>query len=137
MAVVAAAAAAIDDEVAAAAVDDDGAAQCEQFSCQLCLADSRDQCSCEKHAIAAVTGSPDKVNKVCQFYLKGQCQRGEACQFLHPKGAQGTQANGSSNAKLVKLCKFFKEGTCKKGFHCPFAHPCSFFLQNKCTKGAT
>ena len=42
--------------------------------------------------------------RVCQFFLRGRCQRGEKCDFSHvmpTNASSATTANGSSN-KIVQ-----------------------------------
>ena len=44
--------------------------------------------------------------KLCPYFLKGKCKKGESCPLHH---------NG--------ICKFHTAGTCTKGDKCIFAHP--------------
>ncbi|KAF4662627.1 hypothetical protein FOL47_006167 [Perkinsus chesapeaki] len=64
----------------------------------------------------------------CQFYDRGHCTRGQACQFLH------------SDKKSP--CHFFARGKCNNGSSCRFAHDadpskrvCHFYQKGECNKG--
>ncbi|CAH1787391.1 unnamed protein product [Owenia fusiformis] len=69
-------------------------------------------------------GNTGKIG-ICKFYLEGNCQKGDECQFDH-------------NGELIKrpeLCKFYITSICQKGENCVYMHgdyPCKyFFLEDK------
>jgi cleavage and polyadenylation specificity factor subunit 4 len=47
---------------------------------------------------------------VCKYFLKGQCQRGSFCQFVHARPEKSV------------VCKHWLRGLCKKGDGCEFLH---------------
>ncbi|RUS22307.1 cleavage and polyadenylation specific factor 4, 30kDa [Endogone sp. FLAS-F59071] len=49
--------------------------------------------------------------QICKFFLKGTCNKGNACQFRHNTGRD----------KAV-VCKHWLRGLCKKGDQCEFLH---------------
>ncbi|KAK7930750.1 hypothetical protein WMY93_007145 [Mugilogobius chulae] len=58
---------------------------------------------------------------ICIHFLRGQCIKGEGCQFEHIE---------SYNGLIKKACKFYIQGFCLKGTNCPYLHetfPCKFF----------
>jgi len=65
--------------------------------------------------------------KVCEFYKKGACKRGDDCTFSH----------NYKMKQLDEVCRFFLTGNCLKT-NCLFSHdlstyPCKyFFLSGKC-----
>lgn len=58
--------------------------------------------------------------KLCTFYLRGQCDRGEACKFAHGVDAMAP----IPNLYKTRLCNSFvkKLGRCPDGDSCQFAH---------------
>ena len=46
------------------------------------------------------------MNKICKFYIKGNCKDGINCKFKHEDG----------------ICKYYFFGTCKKGDECELKH---------------
>ena len=46
-------------------------------------------------------------NKICKFFLKGKCDHGASCEFIHDN----------------TVCRnYFFDGKCKKGVSCKFKH---------------
>ncbi|KAH7651303.1 CCCH zinc finger domain-containing protein [Dioscorea alata] len=72
-----------------------------------------------------------KPVRYCEFYLKGRCQKGDACKFSH----EATPLTKS------QPCKYFACNTCLKGDDCPFDHelskyPChNFQSKGMCLRG--
>ena len=68
--------------------------------------------------------------RVCQFFLRGRCQR-QKCEFRHPADqavgpTRGPIAvaseRGGIGANKDTLCKFFLSTGCKFGASCHFRH---------------
>jgi len=63
--------------------------------------------------------------RVCQFFLRGRCQR-QKCEFRHPadqavpRGPIPDRSGGASSRET--LCKFFLSTGCKFGASCHFRH---------------
>eukprot|EP01117_Protostelium_nocturnum_P009298 TRINITY_DN332_c0_g2_i2.p1 TRINITY_DN332_c0_g2~~TRINITY_DN332_c0_g2_i2.p1 ORF type:complete len:163 (-),score=31.35 TRINITY_DN332_c0_g2_i2:108-596(-) len=49
-------------------------------------------------------------SEACKFFLKGNCQKGNACPFKHQRGDKAV------------VCKHWLKGLCKKGDNCEFLH---------------
>ena len=66
----------------------------------------------------------DSDNKVCPFYLKGECRYGERCRNLHIR--LSTNKKKLDNASLERMskipCKYFRQGVCPFGSMCYFSH---------------
>jgi len=63
---------------------------------------------------------------VCQFFLRGRCQR-QKCEFRHPADVEkerDKRPNGSdrSSASIRETCKFYISTGCKFGANCHFKH---------------
>jgi len=57
--------------------------------------------------------------RLCKFYAKGKCKRGQACTFAH--GDQEMQPQ--PNFFRTQLCAdFVRSGGCKSGLSCSYAH---------------
>ncbi len=67
--------------------------------------------------------NPNK-NKICPFFLKGNCKYGENCYNYHPPGGEVQMQDQNPNPKpshytnpkgapKSKICKFFLEGSCE------------------------
>lgn len=56
--------------------------------------------------------SAQAANTPCRFFNLGQCNKGNACPFLHKKAAHFSP----------QACKFFTNGFCRNGDSCPFSH---------------
>lgn len=92
---------------------------------------------------------PPPSSKPCIFFAKGNCNKGNNCQFSHatqsgtPQGwglgssvqswngtsaqnSWGTQPNTAANPKdgnrKIPKCKYFAQGRCKNGAGCKFSH---------------
>lgn len=60
-----------------------------------------------------------KYTKMCDFFLKGKCQRGARCNFAHNKD----QLQSKPDLFKTVLCvRFMSKGACKSGQSCRFAH---------------
>ena len=69
---------------------------------------------------------PRMAERVCQFFLRGRCQR-QKCEFRHPADQAGPRgpiavAERSGGANKDTLCKFFLSTGCKFGASCHFRH---------------
>ena len=69
---------------------------------------------------------PRMSERVCQFFLRGRCQR-QKCEFRHPadhqvgpRGPISERSGGGANKDT--LCKFFLSTGCKFGASCHFRH---------------
>jgi len=57
--------------------------------------------------------------KLCKFFAKGECSRGEACTYAHGR----TQLRAQPDFWRTQLCfDFEKTGTCVYGAGCRYAH---------------
>jgi hypothetical protein len=66
-------------------------------------------------------GSNDPTLRVCRYYLKGECNKGEECKFSHDSGyTPRSMESGSDKSQIT--CKFFIAGHCKKGTGCDMSH---------------
>ncbi|KAJ8264639.1 hypothetical protein GJAV_G00151600 [Gymnothorax javanicus] len=65
--------------------------------------------------------------RICKYFLRGECQRGDQCNFDH-----------DLSVKKLQVCKFYVQGFCSKET-CIYMHrdfPCKFFHAGvKCFKG--
>ena len=63
-----------------------------------------------------------KINKPCNFFQKGNCNKGDNCQFLHGDSDMnaGNQMGGPN--KVNKQCGFYASGKCRKGENCEYIH---------------
>lgn len=66
------------------------------------------------------------AERVCQFFLRGRCQR-QKCEFRHPADQAGPRgpiavAERSGGANKDTHCKFFLSTGCKFGTSCHFRH---------------
>ena len=66
------------------------------------------------------------AERVCQFFLRGRCQR-QKCEFRHPADQVGPRgpipvAERSGGANKDTPCKFFLSTGCKFGASCHFRH---------------
>ena len=59
------------------------------------------------------------TERVCQFFLRGRCQR-QKCEFRHPEGGGG--GGGAPPRPSDTPCKFFMSSGCKFGTTCHFKH---------------
>uniref|UniRef100_A0A7S4PFF3 C3H1-type domain-containing protein n=1 Tax=Guillardia theta TaxID=55529 RepID=A0A7S4PFF3_GUITH len=75
-------------------------------------------------------GKRKKIDADCTFWLKGCCNKGDACPFSH-----------QAEPPMI-VCKFLLRGDCSRGDACSFSHdlsriPCKFFhVGGNCSKGA-
>lgn len=57
--------------------------------------------------------------RLCKFYVRGRCSRGEACSFAHGK----EQLQPSPDFYRTRMCmELVKKGACLQGSKCRFAH---------------
>jgi len=67
------------------------------------------------------------AERVCQFFLRGRCQR-QKCEFRHPEGGGGEGRGGGAARDGPPPrpgdtpCKFFMSSGCKFGTGCHFKH---------------
>eukprot|EP00933_Yihiella_yeosuensis_P018572 TRINITY_DN15195_c0_g1_i1.p1 TRINITY_DN15195_c0_g1~~TRINITY_DN15195_c0_g1_i1.p1 ORF type:complete len:216 (-),score=40.25 TRINITY_DN15195_c0_g1_i1:481-1074(-) len=60
-----------------------------------------------------------KNTKLCNFYMRGMCQRGERCTFAH---SQDTVLMKPDFEKTVMCGRWVRRGKCNKGAACKHAH---------------
>lgn len=71
-----------------------------------------------KHALRIETHLFDKT-KMCKFYFKGQCTRGEACTFAHKE----EEVVPKPDLFRTQLCADICQGRlCRAGSECSYAH---------------
>ena len=64
-----------------------------------------------------------KMNKPCNFFQNGNCNKGDNCNFLHIiKGGNNPQSESMGNKPKTRQCGFFLSGTCRKGDNCDYLH---------------
>jgi len=57
--------------------------------------------------------------RMCKFYAKGRCKRGQACHFAHSEG----ELQAKPDLYKTQLClDFARGGTCQLGPACSYAH---------------
>ena len=61
----------------------------------------------------------DQSDRVCQFFLRGRCQR-DNCEFKHEKPSEGG-VDGVAFGQLP-VCHLFLTGSCKIGDTCRLRH---------------
>ncbi len=84
--------------------------------------------------------STSMSDRVCQFYLRGRCQR-ENCEFRHDRSAAVVAGAGASNvaagagggeAASSQLCRFYQMGNCKFRNSCRWeSNEASFLLSRQ------
>ena len=89
---------------------------------------------------------PDKT-PLCRFFLLGECQKGNGCEFRHSKETQrvvmavGLTGPGpdSQKQKLIVCRQFSERGSCSFGDRCKFFHDASISSgkPNPNSRGAT
>jgi hypothetical protein len=64
------------------------------------------------------------TEKVCPFYLKGECRYGERCRNLHIRlSTNKKKLDPASLERMAKIpCKYFRQGVCPFGNMCYFSH---------------
>ena len=71
--------------------------------------------------------TPPKT-ELCHFYAKGECTKGDACQYIHAKAVDGSVSplkaafGGKAQPASMQICRFNAKGTCTKGSRCKFIH---------------
>ena len=65
----------------------------------------------------------------CTHYLKGRCNFGDECNFLHPGAQTSAKPNNNTNKtntsimQAKKKCNnFWETGECRHGFNCRYQH---------------
>ncbi|QQP57661.1 Zinc finger CCCH domaincontaining protein 6like [Caligus rogercresseyi] len=72
------------------------------------------------------------MDRVCQFYLRGRCNRSN-CEFKHVKPSEG--GSGSSSIYRKTPCRFFEaNGSCRFGDNCRFFHDAASNLRETRSK---
>jgi len=73
-------------------------------------------------AVSNYSGSSGSMKNVkrdlCQFWMKGCCERGVTCTYAHGEHQIGEEIVASP----VVTCKFWLEGRCRQGSKCKWAH---------------
>jgi len=66
-----------------------------------------------------MNGPPTKKRTLCKHWArKGDCQRGDTCEYAH---GRGQLLNQNTSNKKSQICKFYLQGDCKST-NCKFAH---------------
>merc|ERR1712000_135392 len=74
----------------------------------------------EVQAVEKKTQTKGKKVKrdLCQFWMKGCCERGVTCTYAHGEHQIGEEIT----APPIVTCKFWLQGQCKLGSRCKWAH---------------
>jgi len=87
---------------------------CEEVS----QVDQQTAVSSYAHSQSSGSSMKNVKRELCQFWLKGCCERGVTCTYAH--GEQ--QIGDGIVAAPVVTCKFWLEGRCRQGSKCQWAH---------------
>ena len=68
-----------------------------------------------------IVGCMAAAPRVCSFFLRGTCTKGDACVFSH-EAPPGVTIPDAPAAKPKRICTFFLRGACTKGDDCVFSH---------------
>jgi len=101
-----------------------------------------------------VNASSGSTPKVCSYFQKGKCNKGDRCEFLHENNTNPYGNVNASSGSTPKVCQYFQKGKCNKGDRCEFLHEnntnpygnvnassgstpkvCQYFQKGKCNKG--
>ena len=66
-------------------------------------------------------GRSTSPKAVCYDFLKGKCNRGASCKFLH-KNRSPSPKPPDKTRKINKVCMYWKKGKCTRGDKCRFLH---------------
>ena len=107
------------------------------------------------HHFASASPIVGPSQETCQFFVRGQCPRSDACPFVHGSSESRTDAgeNRQDDTASSSPCQLFIKGKCMRGDACPFLHeevaeeapaqsqivataPCQLYAMGKCTRGS-
>jgi hypothetical protein len=66
--------------------------------------------------------APQDGAKVCPYFKKGNCKKGDQCNMSHQIPAQQSAQQQQPSQPEEKVCPYFKKGNCKKGDQCNMSH---------------
>ena len=106
------------------------------------------------HHFASASPIVGPSQEPCQFFVRGQCPRSDACPFVHGGSESRTDAGEiiQDDTASSSPCQLFLKGKCMRGDTCPFLHeevaeeasaqsqiiataPCQLYAMGKCTRG--
>jgi hypothetical protein len=80
------------------------------------ITDTKDTKDIKENDQSPETLDTQDKQRVCLFFLKGNCLFGDKCDHLHP-----TQIDAQIREQ-IPLCKFYQQGRCKFGDKCLHRH---------------
>ena len=86
-------------------------------------------------SVVAIEPTMSTNVKICGFFQKSNCTKGESCKYSHVIGE-------SVQEPVAKECNAFANGNCRYGDNCTYSHtisgnrkPCDNYSKGTCTFG--